>query len=87
MKQLMGILSFLTNAYMIVIFIRIILTWFSGMGTGKFQDLLGRVTDPYLNWFKRFPALRAGNLDFSPIVAWLLINLLTRLALSLVRQL
>jgi YggT family protein len=31
-------------------------------------DLLCRITDPYLNWFRRFP-LRFGMLDFSPILA------------------
>jgi len=79
MKQFMGLLSFLTNAYMIIIFIRIILTWFRGMGTGGMQNMLSRITDPYLNWFRRFPVLRVGFLDLSPIVALGVLSLVNRI--------
>ena len=74
----MGFLAFLVNIYMIVIFIRIILTWFSWMGNGKFLEILYRITDPYLNWFRRFPALRVGVLDLSPIVALGVLSLVHR---------
>ena len=79
MRQLMGFLSFLVYAYMIVIFIRIILTWFRGMGTGGLQDVLGKVTDPYLNWFRRFPALKVSSFDLSPIVALGVLSLVSRI--------
>ena len=69
MSQLMGILSFLVNIYMIIIFVRIIMTWFTGISTGGLQDILGKITDPYLNWFRRYMPLRVGFLDLSPIVA------------------
>jgi len=65
----MGILSFLVNIYMIIIFVRIIMTWFTGISTGGLQDILGKITDPYLNWFRRYMPLRVGFLDLSPIVA------------------
>lgn len=69
MSQILGILSFLVSVYMIVISIRIILTWFTGMGGGSLANTLAMITDPYLNWFKRFTFLRTGFLDFSPIAA------------------
>jgi YggT family protein len=75
----MGLLSFLTNVYMIVISVRIILTWFGGIGAGGFQDLLAKVTDPYLDWFRRFPAFRVGFLDLSPIVALGFLSLVNRI--------
>ena len=61
-----GVLS----VYMVLLFIRILLTWFSGPTTeGRSIQLLHRVTDPYLHWFRRFSFLQAGRVDFSPIAA------------------
>ena len=85
MARLIGVLSFLVNAYMVIIFFRIMLTWFSGMGHGSVQDVLARITDPYLNWFRRFPALRMGFLDLSPIVALGVLSLVNRILSSLAR--
>jgi len=64
----MGFLSSLISIYMMVVIFRIILSWFSWMRGGPMQNFLAKVTDPYLNWFRRFP-LRLGFLDISPIVA------------------
>jgi len=69
MKQFFSFLSFITYIYFIIVVIRIILTWLRGFGTGGLQNFLSVITDPYLNWFRRFPALRVGFLDLSPIVA------------------
>ena len=79
MAQIMGFISFLISIYMVIIFIRIILTWFSGTGTGRFQEILAMITDPYLNWFRRFTFLRTGFLDFSPIVALGVLSLINRI--------
>jgi YggT family protein len=68
MRAFMNILGGLTSLYMLLIFVRIMLTWFSGVRYGTPVDLLCRITDPYLNWFRRFP-LRFGMLDLSPILA------------------
>ena len=63
------------SAYMLLIFIRIMLTWVgTGHGsTGRTSELLASLTDPYLNYFKRFSFLKAGMVDFSPIVGVLLL--------------
>jgi len=79
MAQIFSILSSLISIYMVIIFIRIILTWFSGTGTGRFQEILAMITDPYLNWFRRFTFLRTGFLDFSPIVALGVLSLINRI--------
>ena len=79
MSQILRILSSLVSIYILIIFIRIILTWFSGMEYGGFQDFLARITDPYLNWFRRFSALRIGFLDLSPIVALGVLSLVNRI--------
>jgi len=69
MAQLLNLLSLVLNIYMLIIFIRIILTWFPGFGNSGIINFLSGITDPYLNWFRRFTFLRMGFLDLSPIVA------------------
>jgi len=55
--------------YSLLIIIRIILTWFSGGEFGRPVEILARITDPYLDWWRQRLNLRAGYLDLSPIVA------------------
>ena len=79
MRSLMNVLSGITSIYMLVIFIRIMLTWFSGISYGGPLLILSRLTDPYLNWFRRFRFLRAGNLDLSPIAAISVLSLMNQI--------
>ena len=79
MSQFFNFLGLLVSIYMMVIFFRIILTWFTGFGNSGLIDFLSRVTDPYLNWFRRFTFLRIGFLDLSPIVALGVLSLLQRI--------
>jgi YggT family protein len=69
MQIIFGILTALLGLYSLLIIIRIILTWFSGGQFGKPVEILARITDPYLDWWRRRLNLRAGYLDLSPIVA------------------
>lgn len=57
------------NIYLVLIFIRILLSWFQ---TAEFAaqaiSFLSPITDPYLNIFRSFiPPL--GGIDLSPIIA------------------
>ena len=76
-------LSFIVNIYMLIIFVRIILTWFTWMQEGGFQQFLAAITDPYLNWFRRFTFLRIGFLDLSPVAALGVLSLLNRVLTTL----
>ncbi|QQO11081.1 YggT family protein [Breznakiella homolactica] len=82
MRFIMNLLGSLTSIYMILIFIRVLLSWFSGASYGRVYEILARITDPYLNWFRRFPALRTGTFDFSPIVALAVLSLLNNIFLT-----
>lgn len=64
MITIIRITSSIISGYMLLIFIRVLLTWFSGSSFGKAEELLGTVTDPYLNLFKKLPFLRMGMIDF-----------------------
>ena len=85
MQDIARILSAVVSVYMLLIFVRIILTWFSGVNFGRPYQLLSSITDPYLHYFRRFRFLQAGALDFSPIAGLLvlvvLLNMFNTLAL------
>jgi len=66
-------LSSIISVYLVIIFIRILLTWFRGPQFGRPYEILTRITDPYLQYFRRFPALRTGRIDFSPLAAILVL--------------
>ena len=80
--QIVRLLSFVVNVYMMVIIFRIILTWFPGNQHTKVYQILSTVTDPYLNWFRRFPALRVGFIDLSPIAAMAVLSLVHRVLVT-----
>ncbi|ORC38310.1 hypothetical protein B4O97_00705 [Marispirochaeta aestuarii] len=86
MQQVMRFISGALSVYMILIFIRVLMTWFQGASYGRAMEVLRSVTDPYLYWFRRFPFLRAGSMDFSPLAALIvlviILNITNRLALT-----
>jgi len=74
------------SLYMLLIFIRVLLTWFSGARYGRAYEILASITDPYLNWFRTHITLQFGAMDFSPLVGILLLgvssNIFSQLALA-----
>ena len=69
-------LNTLLLVYLVLIFIRIIMTWIPRIPYNRWLDMfltfVKDVTDPYLNLFRRLiPPVRMGPgaLDLSPIVA------------------
>jgi YggT family protein len=70
-----GFANFLT-VYNYVITARIILSWIpQAQGVGALQPLYS-ITDPFLNLFRGvIPTL--GGLDFSPLLAFFLLNVVT----------
>jgi uncharacterized protein YggT (Ycf19 family) len=77
MQTIMKITSSVITAYMLLIFLRVLLTWFRGPEVGRPIELLGKITDPYLNYFRRFKWLKVAEIDFSPIAAIILLIILT----------
>jgi YggT family protein len=84
----MGILVVVNTILILYLFLlsaRLLLSWFSGTSMGRPWELLRRVTDPYLGLFYRFRFLRRGLLDFTPIVAMLVLVVLMDLVNGLIR--
>jgi YggT family protein len=79
----MQVLGGITGIYMLFIFIRILLTWFSGAQYGRAYDILCAITDPYLTWFRRFPFLQTRIFDLSPIAALAVLSLVNNIFTTL----
>ena len=68
-RSIMNLLGGITSLYMILIFIRIMLNWFSGIPSSKPVKLLCSVTDPYLDYFRGIRGMQIASLDLSPVLA------------------
>ncbi|MFH1572479.1 MAG: YggT family protein [Acidobacteriota bacterium] len=67
------LLSALIVVYLVLLSLRIILSWLRGSVHGRPWELLQRVTDPYLAMFTRLKFLRRGVFDFTPLAALLVL--------------
>lgn len=74
--MIVRILSVLLNIYSFVILARIIMAWFPDRdyGLARLKAFLAAVTDPYLGLFHRLRFLRIGPVDFSPVLALVLLS-------------
>jgi len=82
----------LAIVYLVLIFIRILTSWIPRMPYNRylaaFLQFVSDVTDPYLNLFRRFmPMVRMGPgaLDLSPIVATIVLILVSSIVSSAIR--
>jgi YggT family protein len=82
----------LAIVYLVLIFIRILTSWIPRMPYNRylsaFLQFVSDVTDPYLNLFRRFiPMVRMGPgaLDLSPIVASIVLIVVSSLVSSAIR--
>ena len=76
MGFIFNLLSTLIHYYSWALIIYILMSWFPNARSSKIGQLLGRICEPYLEQFRRFvPSI--GMIDFSPIVAFLVLNLAT----------
>jgi YggT family protein len=71
------------NIYLLLIFVRILLTWFPTVSwMNQIASFLIPITDPYLNIFRSFiPPI--GGLDLSPILAILVLQVVAQLFSSI----
>jgi YggT family protein len=86
MRFAMSIVGAAIGIYSALIFVRILLSWFSTTRSGRAYTMLARVTDPYLNFFRRFKFLQAGRFDFSPVAAIVALSLIGNICAALGRN-
>ena len=80
--MLQDIMRFISTAiaiYMLIIFIRIVMTWVQGAQYGRAMHIISSITDPYLNLFRGIRALQIGHVDFSPVVAIISLSILSNI--------
>lgn len=74
MYQILNLLLLALTIYSWALIIYIFMSWFPGARESSFGEALGKICEPYLEIFRRFiPPL--GMIDFSPIVAILVLSL------------
>ncbi|MDO9556834.1 MAG: YggT family protein [Coriobacteriia bacterium] len=77
--SLASIVSQVISFYGILIFVYVIMSWFRP--SGVFLDLyrvLGTLCEPYVGIFRRIVPVVGGGIDFSPMVALLVLQLLVQ---------
>ncbi|HEY8865960.1 MAG TPA: YggT family protein [Solirubrobacteraceae bacterium] len=80
----------LAVVYVVLIFIRILLSWFRlpyNRWLNVFLEFVTEVTDPYLNLFRRFlPLVRIGPgaVDLSPMIATIVLLIVASLVAGLI---
>ena len=81
---ILKILNALLMAYLLLLSVRIVLTWFQGMIYSKAFHYLAAVTEPYLALFYRLKFLRRGIFDFTPIAAILVLVIILDMLSALI---
>ncbi len=77
MNPFISVLIFLLQAFILVIFIRVILSWISPYPTNRVTRIFWQVTEPVLGPIRRRLPLMSG-IDLSPLVVWVAALILIR---------
>jgi YggT family protein len=70
--------------YTVLIAVRIIASWFPKGAYHPIIRFCGKLTDPYLNIFRRLIPPIGGRLDLSPMLAFLGLTVLEKILLALI---
>ncbi len=82
MNLLITTLATFLNFYSTLLLIRVLLTWFPNINWyNQPFAALSQISDPYLNLFRSIiPPL--GGMDFSPILAFVVLNVVSQLLVN-----
>ena len=78
--------SMLFKVIYFLLVIRMIISWFQVEPFSEPINILYRITDPILAPFRKLP-LRVGMIDFSPIVAFVVVTFLDNFVVGIFQQL
>ena len=67
------VLGLILNIYMWLVIVRAIASWFAMDPYNPIYQFLIRITEPVLGYVRRLFPIRAGMVDFSPIIVILVI--------------
>jgi YggT family protein len=80
MATIFNLLATLLSIYTLLCFVRIVLTWFPRVSYSGFAQFLSNICDPYLNIFRKLTFLRINYVDFSPVVAIIVLSGISSIA-------
>lgn len=69
MLSILNLIANIISLYSFICLIRIVLTWFPRTIYSPFGQIISKITDPFLNFFKQFKIFRFRNIDFSATIA------------------
>ncbi|PIS01896.1 MAG: YggT family protein [Chlamydiae bacterium CG10_big_fil_rev_8_21_14_0_10_42_34] len=81
--SLVYIIHTLFAAYTVLLFVRIVSSWFPAWQAHNLVRFVSFYTDPYLNLFRRLLPPLGGVLDISPILAFFVLRLMEMILLSI----
>ncbi|MBU1128803.1 MAG: YggT family protein [Candidatus Omnitrophica bacterium] len=84
-KSLALLISLVFNILYFLLVTRIILSWVAADPYNEIVQIIYRATDPILAPLKRLP-LQIGMLDFSPVVAFILLSVLKNFITNILYQ-
>lgn len=68
-RFLFNVLTSAVSIYEVLCLVYILMSWFPGARYTKFGNIMAQICEPFLSFFRRFP-IRIGMIDFSPILAF-----------------
>jgi len=81
--QLWRFINLILSVYEILILARVVMSWIN-MGPNSLSDFVYRVTEPVLRPIRELIPALAGVIDLSPLVVFMLIDLIRRLMYVLI---
>jgi YggT family protein len=80
---LANVVQLIFYCYTILLFVRIVLSWFPAWHHYTWVRFISFYTDPFLNIFRRILPPLGGVLDLSPLLAFFVLRLLEMIVLRL----
>ena len=68
---LLWALNQLVDAYILVIVVWCIMSWFTNSRNSRLGDIINRLVEPYMHWFDFIPPI--GGISFAPMIAILVL--------------
>ncbi|WP_025693103.1 MULTISPECIES: YggT family protein [Paenibacillus] len=75
MPQIYSIIEILFNIYFYMIIFYVLMSWLPNVRDNFIGELLGKLVEPYLTPFRKIIPPLFGTIDFSPVVALLVLEL------------
>jgi len=77
------IINLIFVTYTVLLFVRIVSSWFPAWRSHHLIRFVSFYTDPYLNFFRRLIPPLGGVMDINPILAFLVLRILEMVLLGL----